>query len=261
MKRSARLKRYVTISVSVFRIFSTRTFRSYLSICLCAGGIRAERALSNRKRYYLCMPPVIPKHVAIRSDLRETVKVAAALNECLESVIGVKARGSSEVFHGKVDHSQPPWSAPPANMILELHSWVRETEALWRYRMKFPPRFRGGSDKNTYVCLKTLTGLAEGIDDSLVSTADRWLNGWCKRAKATLGVTESAKRLPRVPGEGVALCPWCKHDTLREMALAGVIFCIDPGCADEENRRPKAYLEYFQGEMVLRWQDGIIGAP
>jgi len=76
-----------------------------------------------------------------------------------------------------------------------------------------------------------------------------------------LGFTESAKRLPRVKGESSALCPWCKRDTLREMALAGVIFCMDPSCVDDEGRRPKAQLEYFQGEMVLRWQDGIIGAP
>lgn len=207
------------------------------------------------------MPPVIPKHVAIRNDLRETAKLAVILNQCLESVIGAKARGSSEVFHGKVDHSQPPWSAPVANMILELHAYVRETEAMWRFRMKFSSRIRGGSEKNTYACLEMLAGLAEGIDDSAVSTADRWLNGWCKRAKATLGVTESAKRLPRVPGEGIALCPWCKRDTLREMALAGVIFCIDPRCVDEENRRPKAQLEYFAGEWCLRWQDDILGNP
>jgi hypothetical protein len=207
------------------------------------------------------MPSVIPRHVAIRSDFRTTVKAAASLNEYLESVIGVKSRGSSEVFHGKVDHSQPPWNASVANMILELHAWVRDTERMWRYRMGLHIRDRGGSRRNTYVCMRMLTGLAEGVDDPTVMSGDRWLNGWCKRSKATLGFTESAKRLPRVKGESSALCPWCKRDTLREMALAGVIFCMDPSCVDDEGRRPKAQLEYFQGEMVLRWQDGIIGAP
>jgi hypothetical protein len=45
------------------------------------------------------------------------------------------------------------------------------------------------------------------------------------------------------------------------MALAGIVFCVDPGCADEEGRRPKAQLEYFDNEWVLRWQDQVIGAP
>lgn len=207
------------------------------------------------------MPAIIPKHVAIRKEFLETTKVAFALNECLESVIAVKTKGSSEVFHGKVDHSQPPWNAAAANLILELHAWVRRTETLYRRAAGLPARLRGGSGDNTRRGLEALTRLCERLDDGIVREDDRWLSSWCKRARVSLGAAESVKRVPRNVGEREAQCPWCKRDTLRQVALAGTIFCIDPKCFDDDGKRPKANLEMFQGDWVLRWQDGIIGAP
>lgn len=209
----------------------------------------------------LCMPKVIPKHVALRKTLRDVVKETLDFDERLEEIIAIKSKGSSEVFHGKVDHSQPPWNAPAAGLILELHAWARATELSWRACAGLPARPRGGSASNTRKALEMLTELSEPLDDGLVHEGRGWLSGWCKRASTVLGETESAKRLPRVHGEREAKCPWCKRETLRQMALAGVVFCIDPKCVDEEGRSPRAQLEYFRGEMVLRWQDGIIGAP
>lgn len=207
------------------------------------------------------MPKTIPNHVAIRTDFRDVVVDAYNINVRLETVIAVKTRGSSEVFHGKIDHSQPPWNAGVANMVLDLHAWTRDTEALWRLRAGLPPRTRGGSSDNTRRALKALTGLSEGVDDSTVLAGRKWAVSWCWRANVVLGEEESAKRLPRQLGEREPKCPWCKRGTLRQKALEGVVFCIDPKCLDDEGRRPRAQLEYFRGDMVLRWQDGIIGAP
>lgn len=207
------------------------------------------------------MPRTIPKHVAIRTDFRDTVTVVFVLAERLETIIAVKSRGSEQVFHGKVDHSQPPWNAGAANMIFELHAWTRFTERLWRRTAGFPERPRGGSQANTGKALAALCGLSETVCDELVLEDRRWLDSWARRAKIVLGEEESIRRLPRQLGAREPKCPWCKRDTLRQKALEGIVFCMDPVCKDDEKRRPLAQLEYFRGEMVLRWQDGIIGAP
>lgn len=207
------------------------------------------------------MPAVIPDHVARRNRFRDTTQAAWELNEHLETVTAVKSQGSSEVFHGKVDFSQPPWNTQAANQVLDLHAWSRDTEALWRLRAGLPARTRGGSSANTRIALEALTRLSEAVDDATVQVADRQLNAWCKKARVVLGEAESARRLPRSQGEREACCPWCKRDTLRQMALAGVVFCVDPGCVDDEGRRPRAQLEYFDNDWVLRWQDNIIGSP
>jgi hypothetical protein len=207
------------------------------------------------------MPKPISRHVALRTEFRDTVRDALLLGDRLEPGIAIKSKGSSEVFHGKVDHSQPPWNSSVANVILELHAWCRDTESLWRLRASLTVRIRGGSDGNTRKALGALTALSEGVDDWVVVDGNRWLSGWCRRASVALGESESVKRLPRNVGERSAVCPWCKRDTLRQMALAGIIFCCDPGCRDEEDRRPKGQLEYFSGEWVMRWQDDIIGSP
>ena len=203
------------------------------------------------------MPAVIPKHVAIRSRLRETVGDALSFNERLEALIAVKSAQPSGVFHGKIDHSQPPWNAAVADAILDLHAWCRKTEVLMKRNLGFPPRRRGNSSENTKKGLESLTRLAEGADDESVRDVTRWLDSWCRRASQIMGETEAAKRLPRIEGERSMTCPWCKRDTLRQLALAGLIFCIDPNCKDDEKRRPKARLEYFQGDFILRWQDGV----
>lgn len=210
------------------------------------------------------MPAVIPAHIALRTRFREIIGETVMLNERLEHIIAVKSSVPSDGFHGlhgEISHSPAPWNSAAANSILDLHSWSRQAERDMRVHLNLPLRYRGGSSKNTYVALKNIGNLADGSEDDVVHDRKKWLNGWCTKASIVLGETETAKRLPRVHGSPEAVCPWCKRDTLRQLALDGIIKCIDPGCADEDGRRPFARLEYFKGDMVLRWQDGIIGAP
>ena len=208
------------------------------------------------------MAAVVPEHVALRTRLRDTAADALILNGRLETVIAVKsAAPSSGGFHGKVDHSQPPWNAAAADAILDLHAWSREAEALSRIHLSLPVRQRGFSSQNTARALQSMLRLAEGLADSLVRDNASWLGRWSNRASTVLGETESARRLPRMMGEPARPCPWCRKDTLRQLALAGTISCIDVTCRDEIGRRPKAQLEYLDGEWVLRWQDGILGTP
>lgn len=207
------------------------------------------------------MPAVISAYTALRNEFREIVSEAVTLNEELEAVIAVKPSQPSEGFHGKVSHSPAPWNTAAANAILDLHALTRTSETVMLTTLNLPVRSRGGSSANTRKALQEMLHLSYGCDDHVVHQAKRDLDNWCRQASIVLGKTETAKRLPRLFGDKEALCPWCKRDTLRQLALDGTIFCIDPQCKDEEDRRPKAQLEYFRGEMVLRWQDGIIGAP
>lgn len=207
------------------------------------------------------MPATIPYPAQLRADLREIIDEAVGLNLLLENIIAVRGKQSSEVFHGKVDHSQPPWNAAAANAIMELHRYARTNEAFLRSQLHIPPRQRGGSSANTKAALEAITKLADGATDEHVRFVKKDIDGWCKKALIILGVIETSKRLPREKGQQEPKCPWCKRDTLRQLALDGIIKCVDPECKDEEGRRPFAQLEYFRGDMVLRWQDGVIGAP
>jgi hypothetical protein len=68
------------------------------------------------------MPAVIPVHTALRSRLKDSVNHALALNVRLEKMIAVKSRTPDGGFHGKIDFSQPPWSAGAANAMMDLHA-------------------------------------------------------------------------------------------------------------------------------------------
>ena len=211
------------------------------------------------------MPAVIPAHVAIRTLLREEVLRALRLNGQLEEVIAVKSRQPGS-FHGKVDHSQPPWHAPVANAITDLHAMSREMEAWLRLSQHLPPRARGGSSENTRRALENVIRLAEAAQDATVRGHTRELRRWAWQADVALGKTEMPKKLPRQPGEAERPCPWCKGHTLRMLPLGlggrgEQIKCINPACKDDNGKQPYAMLEIFLGEWVLRWQDGVIGTP
>lgn len=205
------------------------------------------------------MPAVIPKHVLLRNGFRELVADAIALNELLEYIIAIKSwQASAGEFHGKVSHSPPPWNSGAADVIFELHAWARTAELEMRTALGLRARRRGGSSSNTRAALDNLVKLAEAASDGLVKEDRIWLNGWCRRAEIVLGTQEAAKRLPREQGEAEPVCPWCHRVTLRQFALRGEVFCCDPNCLDEDGQRPRARLEFFQGDWVLRWQDGVL---
>lgn len=207
------------------------------------------------------MPATIPYPVRLRTDFRETIHDTTAYGKVLEHTVYVKEKQWSDKFHGKVDHSQPPWNSVAANHVLDLHSLSRQNERFLRTMLNFPLRTRGGSSGNTYLALEHCVKLAEGSTDANVQWVKHDFDRWVKQAKIILGQAETAKRLPREHGQKEAVCPWCRRDTLRQLALEGLIKCVDPNCTDEEGRRPFARLEYFHGEPILRWQDGIIGVP
>jgi hypothetical protein len=204
------------------------------------------------------MPAVIPAHVMLRSDFRDTVREALALNEVLERIITIKSwMPAGGDFHGKVSHSPPPWNSNAANAILDLHSWSRRTEVTVRRDLGLPVRLRGGSSGNTGCALDSLVRFSEALPDMQVGHCKTWLSGWCRKGEVILGTQEAAKRLPRELGQAEPSCPWCKRKTLRQLALEGAIFCCDPSCHDDDGNRPKARLEYFRGELTLLWQDGV----
>jgi hypothetical protein len=204
------------------------------------------------------MPATIPEHVLLRSELRDVVATSLGLNEVLERIITIKSwRPAGGDFHGKVSHSPPPWNSSAANVILDLHSWSRSAEAALRREAGLPARWRGGSSGNTRCALDSVVRLAEGASDVPVRACKTWLGGWSRKAEVVLGTAEAAKRLPRELGQSEPGCPWCKRKTLRQLALEGQIFCVDPSCRDEDGNRPKARLEYFRGELTLLWQDGV----
>lgn len=205
------------------------------------------------------MPATIAPHIALRSRLRETIENALGLNAKLESVIALKTKQPSGVFHGKIDFSQPPWASGIANCIFDLHAEAREMEEWLRVAAKLPQKNRGGSSGNTRKALEAVLRLAEAADDHAVKQHTKWLDGWCRRALIALGHSEAPSRIPRLPGEPEPVCPWCQNHTLRMFPMAGVIKCISPvsQCADEEGRKPQARMEFSAhvGDFVLVWQD------
>jgi hypothetical protein len=215
---------------------------------------------------------VIPVHVAIRTRLKESVNNTLALSKRLEGLIADKPRYPSGRFHGKVDHSPPPWYAPAANSFMDLHALSRKLERDFRGELDFPRRARGGSDANTRKALEALCRLAEGADDFMVRLGTRELDKWSRRALIILTELRAAedyeeveipKRLPRQQGEAERPCPWCKNRTLRLFPFRGEVRCVNPGCHDEEGRKPYAHLKYSEHakEMILLWQDNIPGLP
>ena len=169
-------------------------------------------------------------------------------------------------FHGKVDFSQPPWHAPVANAITDLHALSREMEAWLRLSQGLPRRVRGGSSENTRRALENVVRLSEAAQDGTVRSHTRELNGWGRRASVALGETEMPKKLPRQPGEPERICPFCEKHTLRMLPLqlnpsGEHLKCFNKECTDDDGNRPFARLEFFHGEWVLRWQDGVIGMP
>lgn len=203
------------------------------------------------------MPHTIPPEIALRHRLKDAIQHALELNQQLEAVISVKSKQPSGVFHGKIDHSQPPWAASVAHCVMDLHADARRMESQARAELNLPDRPRGGSGKNTAQALSSLVQLAVSIDDYSVNEFSKLLGRWARRAMIALGQSEPLRRIPRLPGEAEPACPWCENHTLRMFPMAGLIKCVTPKCADEQGRKPSARMEFSPhvGDFVLVWQD------
>jgi len=162
-----------------------------------------------------------------------------------------------------VDFSQPPWHAPVANAYLDFHALSRKIERDLRFELGLPARYRGCSDANTKIALEAVVSLCEKADDFAVRVNTRELERWSRNASIALGMTEIPRRLPRSPGGTEPRCPFCKRRTLRSRALTGEVLCIDTTCKDGDGNRPRARMEYssYADNMVLIWQDNVVGLP
>jgi len=204
------------------------------------------------------------QRVALRERLRQAIAESITANYRLEQVIAEPTRSPRDQGrHGRVDHSQPPWNAPVAHLVTEMHARARDLEQTFRRRMNLPERTRGGAQGNTVFALEALSGLSESVDDPIVADAVGWLERWSARALVVLGERDRPSRLPRQPGTPEPRCPYCERLTLRFWSSRGEVRCINPACATEDGRRPAALMEYssLAQDWVLAWNDGIVGVP
>jgi hypothetical protein len=210
--------------------------------------------------YYSYVPAPVSREIAIRKRLADSAAHALELNARLEELIAVKPRQSSGNFHGKVDHSQPPWCAPVAYAITDLHALIRRMERELRAELGLSPRPRGGSGGNTRKACEAVLRLAESADDFTIRVFTRELDKWWRNAKIAIDEIEIPKRIPRSPGKPEPPCPFCENHTLRVKILQNEIYCVNPECKDEAGNKRKAYMDYSSivGDWVVRWDDGII---
>lgn len=199
----------------------------------------------------------------VREQLRDVTGTAIGLGERLEEIVAVPVStlGRSGK-RGRIDHSQPPWNAPVAHLILEMHSLARYLEDGFRIHLKMRWQPRGGTDENTRFALLAILNLSEAAEDSYVFEAVRTLDNWNSRALIVLGERDMPQRLPRNVGESEPRCPYCQHLTLRFWSSRAVVRCVNPECF-HEGRRPTARIEYsiVARDWVLAWNDGSVGMP
>ena len=198
-----------------------------------------------------------------RDRLRDAVSAAIRDHQLLgEAIASQPSQLPSWGSSGK-PASKPPWFSAAAYLFYELHRDARLEEQRLRTILSLPFRLRGGSSVNTLKALKLVTSLAEAAGTEPAASAASWLERWHGRAARVLGEASPVAHLPRQPGERERPCPFCRCLTLRFWSLEGRVRCINPGCRDDEGRRPAAVIEYsgFTENLELRWQDNILGLP
>jgi hypothetical protein len=199
---------------------------------------------------------------ACRDRLKMAVTTVIQDYHRLEAVVSVPVSQRDNTSTGK-PVSKPPWNAAAANLIFELRHDARLEEHRLRVHLNLPLRARGSSDVNTLKALETVISLAEAAGTDSAASAASWLERWHGKAARVLGDASPVNRLPRQPGEKERPCPFCSCLTLRFWQFEGRVRCINPGCRDDEGRRPSAVIEYsaFTEQLELRWMDGILGLP
>jgi hypothetical protein len=205
-----------------------------------------------------------PDPGGVRASLLEATRTSWRLSEHLESVIAERTTPPPGPSGGKrKPGSTAPWNAPAASLIFDLRLLARHLEEDLRLRVTGGRVTRGTSDRNTWLSLKALTELSVMAQDSDVAVALSQLGGWLERARPAVGETEPLRRVPRVPGYVEPRCPWCQYCTLRCKLAAGLLFCINPSCTDEDGRRPQGIIEVGMviTDVFLRWQDSTYGMP
>lgn len=207
------------------------------------------------------------------SDLRARLNQAATqawrLNGLLELLVPYPERGGGDGIDpdraGKRIHPPIPWHSQAAMLVLELHTDVRRLELSLNLQVVGRRPARGDASAGTNLALKAICALCESVDDDEVRAVLRQLSAWTYRAEVALGLGAPLRRLPRQTdenGRGVEpRCPWCGFQTLRFRPVPGTINCVNPGCTDDDGRRPLGWVEVNSvGVGVIRWQDGAVGS-
>ena len=174
------------------------------------------------------MPAEIPRHKQIRLDFKDSAEKAIALYGLLDRLIAVKSRQPSGAFHGKIDFSQPPWCAPVAHAVTDLHALSRKIERELRSELGLPQRIRGGSDSNTAEALQAALKLAESADDVLVRFCITELERWVARASVALGLTEFPEAAAASPGSERAQMPVLQEPYFEKQARRGTYLLHQP---------------------------------
>lgn len=185
------------------------------------------------------------------------------LNGLLELLVPFPERTGDDSGRSGTKVDAPlPWNSQAAMLVTELHAETRRLELALNLRVVGRRPARGGSSENTELALRAICRLCEAVDDDEVRAVLRQLSNWVGRARVALGHGAPLRRLPRQGGEGGGepRCPWCTFQTLRFRPVPGTIVCVNPGCRDDDGRRPLGWLEVEAiGTGVIRWQDGAVG--
>jgi hypothetical protein len=181
----------------------------------------------------------------------------------LELLITAPSPDAGNAGTRQAPHSKPPWNTAAAALIFDFSREVRAAELRLRQALQLPIRERGSSDKNTMIALAMIKSLAEAAGDDRAASEASWLERWDAGARRALGEASQLVRLPRQPGEPERPCPFCVCFTLRYLPLHGMVKCVNPGCRDDEGRRPSAKIEWssFTASLELVWMDGVDGLP
>jgi hypothetical protein len=210
--------------------------------------------------YHAIMQTPVAIHVRISDD----VAAMEALLERLEEELPEKKK-NPHGGHGSAKGGHPPltsWNTQVAMLVMDIHAGVRELETDLRYAIAGTVRVRGGSDGNTTRSLRALPGLCAGSDHAAVQLACKKLEGWIYRAQLILGDVAPFSRLPRLPGQGEPVCPFCNSaGSLRVQHATGKVRCLKPSCRDTEGNKPSGLVEMgqFSAQPLIAWSDGTTG--
>lgn len=200
--------------------------------------------------------------------MRATPSVFTRISDDCQELVALLARLEDEVpekkrnpygGYGSGSGGHPPlcaWNAPAAMLVMDLHAGARDLELELRYRISGSTRSRGGSSGNTTKSFEVIPSLSAGVDYHLAQQVVTKLESWIRRARLILGDAEPFSRLPRLPGQGDPVCPFCRTPgTLRVLHKTGVVRCLRPSCTASGRVEFGAY----SGEPSLMWNDGTTG--
>lgn len=198
---------------------------------------------------------------SLHSRLRENADHAWRLYCILE--VMVPHRQSTSSGQERIGHTKPPtaplpWNSVAAELTLEFHNEIRRIEVHLKERITGSyPRRRGSSGANTRHAIDSVVNLCEASDNDTVRGILNYLTGWDRRADTFLHPEHGLHRLPRLPGENEARCPYCQAPTLRWSPTKGIAVCVRPACRNEQGHRPRWNADFtLTGEeMVFHWTE------